>query len=86
MTIKKKSTAVSSKRKNADFEKTLTELKDIQDKLEDPSLPLEKSIELFERGSALINICRTTLIEAEQRVKILTKQDAEPKPYKRTND
>ena len=64
-----------------DFEKAMAKLNQIQAKLESGNLPLEKAIEQFEQGSALINECREVLKRAEQRVKILTQNNAEPEPF-----
>ena len=39
--------------------------------LEEGELPLEKSLELFERGVKLSKFCHSTLEEAERRIEIL---------------
>jgi exodeoxyribonuclease VII small subunit len=56
-----------------DFEKSLSELEGIVKKLETGSLPLEQSLELFERGVELARSCKTKLDEAELRVQKLVK-------------
>ncbi len=56
-----------------DFEKSLSELEEIVRKLETGSLPLEESLELFERGVELARSCKTKLDEAELRVQRLVK-------------
>jgi exodeoxyribonuclease VII small subunit len=56
-----------------DFEKSLSELEGIVTKLETGSLPLEQSLELFERGVELARSCKTKLDEAELRVQRLVK-------------
>lgn len=56
-----------------DFEKSLSELEEIVTKLETGSLPLEQSLELFERGVELARSCKTKLDEAELRVQRLVK-------------
>ncbi|UCG43689.1 MAG: exodeoxyribonuclease VII small subunit [candidate division WOR-3 bacterium] len=56
-----------------DFEKSLSELEEIVGKLETGSLPLEQSLELFERGVELARTCKRKLDEAELRVQRLVK-------------
>src|SRR5207253_10046985 len=55
-----------------DFESAIAELERIVKSLEDGDLPLEKSLELFERGVQLSRFCHSTLEQAERRVEILT--------------
>ena len=47
------------------FEEGLDQLEKIVKQLEDGDLPLEKSLELFERGVRLSEACRKQLQEAE---------------------
>jgi exodeoxyribonuclease VII small subunit len=55
-----------------DFESAIAELEALVKTLEDGDLPLEKSLELFERGVQLSRFCHSKLEEAERRVEILT--------------
>ena len=55
------------------FERALTELEQIVLKLEDGDLPLEESLELFEKGIKLSRDCRERLTKAERRIEILMK-------------
>jgi len=55
------------------FETSLTELEQIVTKLEDGDLPLEESLELFEKGIKLSRECRERLTKAERRIEILMK-------------
>lgn len=55
------------------FEKSLEELEQIVTKLEDGDLPLEDSLELFEKGIKLSRECRERLSKAERRIEILLK-------------
>ena len=57
-----------------DFESAIAELETIVKRLEDGDLPLEKSLELFERGVQLSRFCHSRLEEAERRVEILTER------------
>jgi len=69
------------------FETGLAELESVVKQLESGDLPLEKALELFEKGVQLSEACRKQLEEAETRVEILTRRgntvQAEPfKPSK----
>ena len=57
-----------------DFESALAELETIVKTLEDGRLPLEQSLEHFERGIALSRFCHTRLEDAERRVELLTER------------
>lgn len=56
------------------FEQSLAELEDIVGKLEGGDLPLEQSLELFEKGIKLSRECRERLTKAERRIEILMKE------------
>lgn len=58
------------------FEQSLARLEEIVKGLENGSLPLDKSIELFEEGNALVKLCTQKLDAAEQKVRILTETAA----------
>jgi exodeoxyribonuclease VII small subunit len=55
------------------FEASLAELEEIVTKLEDGDLPLEASLELFEKGISLSRECRERLTNAERRIEVLLK-------------
>jgi len=57
-----------------DFESAIAELETIVRTLEDGDLPLEKSLELYERGVQLSRFCHSKLEEAERRVEILNER------------
>ncbi len=57
-----------------DFESAIAELESIVKTLEDGDLPLEKSLELFERGVRLSRFCHAQLEEAERRIEILSER------------
>ena len=64
-----------------DFESALTELETLVTRLEDGSLTLEQSLELFERGVQLSRFCHTRLEEAERRLEVLTERgETRPAP------
>ena len=57
-----------------DFEAALAELDGIVKKLEDGDIPLEQSLQLFERGVQLSRFCHAQLEEAERRIEILNER------------
>ena len=58
------------------FESALEQLEKIVKELENGDLPLEKSLELFEKGMELSENCRRQLVAAETRVEILLKKQS----------
>lgn len=54
-----------------DLEKSLAELEAIVEQLESGELPLDKSLQEFERGVRLSRECQGALKAAEQRVQVL---------------
>ena len=70
-----------------DFESAIAELERLVKTLEDGDLPLEKSLELFERGVQLSRFCHSKLEEAERRVDILTERgETRPAPPSLTSE
>lgn len=61
-----------TEKKEYTFEEALARLEEIVRGLENGSLPLDRSIELFEEGNALVKLCTEKLDKAEQKVRILT--------------
>jgi exodeoxyribonuclease VII small subunit len=59
------------------FEAGLQQLETIVKEMESGELPLERALELFERGMKLSDACRKQLEEAETRVEILMKRAGE---------
>ena len=55
------------------FEQAMARLEEITKILEKGDIPLEKSLEYFEEGTALVRRCREMLNSAEQAVKLLIK-------------
>lgn len=66
----------------ASFESGLEELEAVVKQLEKGDLPLERSIELFEKGMGLSEQCRKQLGDAETRIEQIVKKgnrtEAEP--------
>lgn len=64
-----------------DFESAIAELEKIVKTLEEGDLPLEKSLELYERGVQLSRFCHAKLEEAERRIEILNERgELKPAP------
>ena len=64
-----------------DFEAAIGELEAIVKKLEDGDLPLETSLQLYERGVHLSRFCHARLEEAERRIEILNERgELKPAP------
>ena len=62
------------------YEKSLKQLEQIVQKLEDENTPLEKAIELFTEGKKLADLCLKKLTELEKKVQILMEdQKGEPR-------
>ena len=57
-----------------DFEAAIAELDSIVKKLEEGDLPLESSLQLYERGVHLSRFCHARLEEAERRIEVLNER------------
>ena len=77
----------SPPQKPESFESALDQLEKIVKELESGDLPLERSLELFEKGMELSDNCRKQLSAAETRVEILLKKQGkvEPAPFELEN-
>ena len=70
-----------------DFEAAIAELESIVKKLEDGDLPLETSLQLYERGVQLSRFCHSSLEEAERRIEVLNERgELKPAPATMTDD
>jgi exodeoxyribonuclease VII small subunit len=59
------------------FEEAIKELTDIVGKIEQGKIPLQDSLEQYEKGMAMIKHCRSILEKAEKRIEKIS--EAEPK-------
>jgi exodeoxyribonuclease VII small subunit len=68
----------------ASFEACLEELEKVVKQLEGGDLPLERALELFEKGVQLSESCRRQLEEAETRVETLIRKNGkiQPEPFR----
>jgi exodeoxyribonuclease VII small subunit len=66
------------------FESCFEELERVVKELETGDLPLERSLELFEKGVALSESCRKQLEDAETRIEVLMRKDGklQPEPFR----
>lgn len=58
--------------KDLSFEEAMARLEELVRYLESGNAPLDKSLEAFEEGVALVKLCNSKLDSAEQKVKFLT--------------
>ena len=66
---------MSENKSEIDFEKALAELEQLVETMEKGVLTLEESLKQFERGVTLTRACQKALTEAEQKVRILTRDN-----------
>ena len=62
-------------KKTINFEKTLAELEQLVETMEEGELSLEESLKYFERGIGLTKTCQRALTEAEQKIRILLEKE-----------
>jgi exodeoxyribonuclease VII small subunit len=60
-----------------DFERSLSELESLVERLERGDLPLEEALRTFERGVELTRHCQTSLRAAQQKVEILLRRSGQ---------
>jgi exodeoxyribonuclease VII small subunit len=58
------------------FEEAIKTLTEIVTKIEQGQIPLEQSLDQYEKGMGLIRHCRGILQEAEKRIDNITRQQA----------
>jgi exodeoxyribonuclease VII small subunit len=67
------------------FEQAIQQLKGIVDRIEQGDIPLQDSLEQYEKGMALIKHCRDILQKAEKRIERISKEEP-PEPQKEAKD
>jgi exodeoxyribonuclease VII small subunit len=67
------------------FEQAIQQLKGIVDRIEQGEIPLQDSLEQYEKGMALIKHCRDILQKAEKRIERISKEEP-PEPQKEAKD
>lgn len=64
-----------------DFEAAIAELESVVKKLEEGDVPLETSLQLYERGVQLSRFCHSRLEAAERRIEIVNERgELKPAP------
>jgi exodeoxyribonuclease VII small subunit len=69
-----------------DFERSLSELETLVQKLEQGDVPLEEALKTFERGVTLTRQCQTALRTAQQKVEVLLVRNGEERPEPFSDD
>jgi len=59
------------------FEESYERLEKILDEMNQGQVPLEKSISLYEEADQLISSCQKTLMQAEEKIEVLIKNQEE---------
>ena len=62
------------------FEQAIQQLKGIVDKIEQGEIPLQDSLEQYEKGMALIKHCRDILQKAEKRIEKISQEEPPASP------
>jgi len=62
------------------FEESIKQLKEIVERIEQGQIPLQDSLEQYEKGMALINHCRGVLQKAEKRIEKIAKEQESAEP------
>jgi exodeoxyribonuclease VII small subunit len=57
------------------FEQAIHQLKDIVSRIEQGEIPLQDSLDQYEKGMALIKHCRDILQKAEKRIEKISKEE-----------
>ena len=61
------------------FEQAIDELTEIVSKIEQGQIPLQDSLEQYEKGMTLIKSCREILSDAEKRIEKISETEAKSK-------
>ena len=57
------------------FEESIRQLKEIVDKIEQGQIPLQDSLDQYEKGMSLIKHCRGILQKAEKRIEKISREE-----------
>ncbi|MNJ48010.1 exodeoxyribonuclease VII small subunit [Paenibacillus fonticola] len=65
------------------FEEAMNELEEIVSQLEHGDVPLEKAIDLFQKGMQLSQLCSRKLAQVERKIEMIVEADGEivKKPF-----
>lgn len=76
----KKKTDKQSELETVSFERAIEELTSIVDKIETGQVPLQQSLEQYEKGMGLIKHCRGILLDAEKRIEEIAAEQGDEEP------
>ncbi len=68
------------------FEQAIQQLKGIVDRIEQGQIPLQDSLDQYEKGMALIKHCRDILQKAEKRIERISKEEPPESPKEEKED
>lgn len=68
------------------FEEMMQELENIVQKLDNETISLEESLDLYQKGMKLSTACDTTLKDAEKKVNKLMQEEAEEQENEEANN
>ncbi len=80
MAKSKKTQSNQTKESGSSFEESLTELQEIVNELEEGTFGLEQSMQRFEKGISLLQICYKILEKVEQKIEVMTGIGADGNP------
>ena len=66
---------MATKKKPVDFESKIQQLEELVETMEAGNLSLDESLKAFEAGIKITRECQQALLEAEQKVEILSQDD-----------
>ena len=69
-----------ARNKTPNLEASLAQLESLVESMESGELPLEEALKAFEQGVKLTRECQQALSQAEQKVRILLDESADPVP------
>lgn len=72
--------------KGPSFEEMMDHLETVVDELEGGKLTLDKAFEKYKKGMELLKNCSRTIEAMEQRIEILEKEGAAPRPFESEGD
>lgn len=67
---------IKQKEPQQNFETALKELEAIVAQMESGQLPLEQSLQAYQRGSELLQFCQKSLADIEQQVRLLNENNS----------
>ncbi|MDQ0088211.1 exodeoxyribonuclease VII small subunit [Paenibacillus anaericanus] len=63
--------------KQINFEDAMNQLEDVVSQLENGDVPLEKAIDLFQKGMQLSQLCSQKLAQVERKIEMIVENDGD---------